>query len=45
MGRKIFIRDNNLSLDDEYTVDEFIAITENSYGSEIIKQLKASWRR
>jgi hypothetical protein len=45
MGRKSFIRDNNLSLDDEYTVDEFIAITENSYGSEIIKQLKASWER
>jgi hypothetical protein len=43
MGRKSFIRDNNLSLDDEYTVDEFIAITENSYGSEIIKQLKANW--
>lgn len=45
MGRTIFIRDNNLSLDDEYTVDEFIAITENSYGSEIIKQLKVRWRR
>jgi hypothetical protein len=45
MGRTIFIRDNNLSLDDEYTVDEFIAITENSYGSEIIKQLKARWKR
>ena len=45
MGRTLFIRDNNLSLDDEYTVDEFIAITENSYGSEIIKQLKARWKR
>ena len=45
MGRTIFIRDNNLSLNSEYTVDEFIAITENSYGSEIIKQLKASWKR
>ena len=45
MGRKSFIRDNNLSLDDEYTVDKFIAITENSYGSEIIKQLKARWKR
>lgn len=45
MGRTIFIRDNNLSLDDEYTVDEFIAITENSYGSEIIKQLKVRWKR
>ncbi len=45
MGRKSFIRDNNLSLDDEYTVDEFIAITENSYGSEIIKQLKVSWEK
>lgn len=45
MGRKSFVRDNSLSLDDEYTVDEFIAITENSYGSEIIKQLKVSWER
>lgn len=45
MGRKSFVRDNSLSLDGEYTVDEFIAITENSYGSEIIKQLKASWEK
>jgi len=45
MGRKSFVRDNSLSLDGEYTVDEFITITENSYGSEIIKQLKASWEK
>ncbi len=42
-GRKHFIRNNNLSLDNEYTVEEFIKLTENSYGEEIIKKLKKAY--
>jgi len=43
MGRNNFIKNNSLSLDDEYTVDEFIELTINSYGRDIIKQLKEIW--
>lgn len=43
MGRKSFMRDNNVNFDDMYTVDEFIALCENSYGGEIIKELKERW--
>ena len=43
MGRESFVRDNGLSVDDEYTVDEFINLTLNSYGGEIIKELKDRW--
>jgi hypothetical protein len=40
LGRKAFVRDNNLSLDAEYTVLEFIDICRNAWGKEIIKQLE-----
>ena len=40
MGREQFIKSNNLSLDDDYTVNEFINICKNAYGSGIIKQLE-----
>lgn len=43
MGRKSFMRDRNINFDDMYTVDEFIVLCENSYGSEIIKELKERW--
>ena len=43
MGRKSFMRDRNVTFDDMYTVDEFIAMCENSYGGEIIKELKERW--
>ena len=43
MGRKSFMRDRNVDFDDMYTVDEFIAMCENSYGGEIIKKLKEMW--
>ena len=43
MGRKSFMRDRNVTFDDTYTVDEFIALCEYSYGSEIIKELKERW--
>ena len=40
MGRNAFVKDRGLSLDDEYTVEEFIKICEGAYGGEIIKKLK-----
>ena len=43
MGRESFVRKHELNLKDEITVDEFIALCENDYGSEIIKQLKEQW--
>ena len=43
MGRKSFMQDRNITFDDMYTVDEFIALCENSYGGEIIKELKERW--
>ena len=43
MGRKAFMHDKNITFDDTYTVDEFIALCENSYGGKIIKELKERW--
>lgn len=43
MGRKSFLHNKNIDFDDMYTVDEFIALCEDSYGGEIIKELKERW--
>ena len=43
MGRESFVRNHNLDVNAMYTVDEFIALCENDYGSEIIKELKERW--
>lgn len=41
MGRKSFASERGINLDkDEFTVNEFIRLTENSYRGEIIKKLK-----
>lgn len=41
MGRKSFAKDHNIDLEnDKFTVQEFIKITERSYGSSVILQLK-----
>ena len=41
MGRKQFIKERGYNLEtDSFTVSEFIEITKNSFGSEIIKQLE-----
>ena len=44
MGRKSFMQNKEITFDDSFTVDEFIEICENDYGSEIIKQLKERWK-
>jgi len=43
MGRETFVKNKGIDLEAEYTVDDFIAICENDYGSEVIKQLKEKW--
>ena len=43
-GRNMFAKEHDIDVEhDEFTVCEFIALTENSYGSEVIKQLKESY--
>lgn len=46
MGRKQFFKDGGYDLEhDTFSVEEFIRITENAYGGEIIRQLKEAWER
>lgn len=39
-GRNAFVKDHCIDIDGESTVEEFIKLTENSYGGNIIKKLK-----
>ena len=41
-GRNHFALEHGINIEkDQFTVREFIALTENSYGGDVIKQLKA----
>ena len=40
MGRQQFAKDHGVDLDGEMTVDDFIALTKNAFGGDIIKRLK-----
>lgn len=40
MGREAFVKSHGLDINSLYTVDEFIEICENAYGSEVIEKLK-----
>ena len=44
MGRESFVKNHNIDLDTEFTVDEFIELCENDYGSSVIKNLKEQWK-
>ena len=44
MGRKSFMQDHEITFDDKLTVDEFIELCEDSYGSDVIAQLKERWQ-
>lgn len=39
-GRKEFCRNNGIDLNSQYTVNEFIELTKNKYGGDIIKMLR-----
>ena len=44
MGREQFCRENSIDVEkDSFTVEEFIKLTADSYGGEIIKKLKGSY--
>jgi hypothetical protein len=43
MGRKAFVADRGLSLDGKTTVAAFIRLTENAYGGETIRKMKAHY--
>ena len=38
-GRKAWMRNHSVTMDDEYTLEEFCDLTKNDYGGAIIKQL------
>ena len=40
MGRQQFAKDHDVDLDGEMTVEEFIALTKNAFGGDIIKRLE-----
>ena len=40
MGRQQFAKDHDVDLDGEMTVEEFIALTKNAFGGDIIKKLE-----
>ena len=40
MGRQQFAKDHDVDLDGEMTVEEFIDLTKNAFGGDIIKRLK-----
>lgn len=44
MGRDAFVRNHELDLNSEYTVDEFIELCKNDYGGEVIRELKERWK-
>lgn len=43
MGRETFMKNHDIKMNDEFTVDEFIELTINDFGGEIIEQLKGRW--
>ena len=43
MGREAFVADRGLSLDGKTSVREFIELTKDSYGGEIIKRLSMAY--
>lgn len=45
MGRDSFCEEHGINLESEYTVKDFIELTENSYGGEIIKELRGIYEK
>ena len=46
MGRKTFAKDHEIDIEhDVMTVEQFLTLTENNYGGEIIKEVKERYER
>ena len=43
MGRELFVQNRGLSLDDKTSVREFVELTRNAYGGDIIKKLPGAY--
>ena len=43
MGRKSFVNSKGLSLDDKTSVREFVELTKNSYGGDVIRKLPKAY--
>lgn len=43
MGRNAFVSDKGLSMDAEMTVEQFVELTRNAYGSSTIRKLPAAY--
>ena len=43
-GRKSFMKDRGIEFEDKLSVDEFIELCEDSYGGDVIKQLKERYK-
>ena len=44
MGRESFVKNHDISLDDEFTVDYFIELCRDDYGGDVIKSLERAWK-
>ena len=44
MGRESFVKNHGLNLENEFTVDEFIELCRDDYGSEVIRHLEERWK-
>ena len=44
MGRENFVKNHGLSLDGKTTVRQFVALTEDSYGGKVIRQLEEAYK-
>ena len=45
MGRQQFAKDHGIDLDGKMSIKEFIKLTKNAYGGEIIKKLEKEYRK
>lgn len=44
MGRELFVQNRGLSLDDKTSVREFVELTQNAYGGDIIQKLPGAYK-
>ena len=44
MGRESFVSDRGLSLDGKTSIREFVELTKNAYGGDIVKKLPSAYR-
>ena len=43
MGRKVFVKNHGIDMNDSMTVEEFISLTENDFGQDVILKLKGAY--